>query len=203
MRGCESCDHRIRLSCEVEVFSPSKRYWRRVNGPMVWAPEVMSTIRVNDPMLLVHETVLPTYVNGVVHWLCIGALLLFDVSEEVFRQIKISDGMKGRVRGIAACKGSLLACDNIDGRCGVWVMKEYGVTESWMKHTVIRDSDSGIWGPVSLSSGGELLVSTKMGKLQLFCNRQLRETKKLGDLYLDKCIDHSLVLIEEEESQPL
>jgi hypothetical protein len=70
---------------------------------MVWAPEVMSTIRVNDPMLFEHETVLPTYVNGVVHWLCIGALLSFDVSEEVFRQIKLPDRMEGRVRGIAAC----------------------------------------------------------------------------------------------------
>lgn len=41
----------------------------------------------------------------------------------------------------------------------------------WIKHSVIYDPNSMIWGPVSLSSGGQLLVSTRMGEL-LFCDRQ-------------------------------
>jgi F-box interacting protein len=189
-------DDLIIVPGEAEVFSLSKRYWRRVNGPTVWAPEITYSWSVTGPTRLVSKTQLPAYVNGVIHWICHGELLLFNVSDEVFCQMKLPDGLRFRIRAIAACGGSLWACAYQDDHCGVWVMKEYGVTESWIKHTVIYDPDFMIREPVSLSSGGELLVSTKAGEL-LFCNRQPQETKKLGDVYLDKCTDHSLVLLEE------
>jgi hypothetical protein len=85
-----------------------------------------------------------------------------------------------------ACRGSLLAFDYESKLriCGVWVMKEYVVHESWMRHTVISDPNLVIQRPVSLSNGGELLASTGAGEL-LFCDRQPLETKKLGDLYVD------------------
>lgn len=43
-----------------------------------------------------------------------------------------------------ACRGSLLGCDYDQYKlciCGVGVMKENGVAESWMRHTVIYDPD--------------------------------------------------------------
>jgi hypothetical protein len=78
----------------------------------------------------VSQTLSPAYVNGVVHWICLGALLLFDVSDEVFRTMTLPDGLT--MRAITACKGSLLACDYEYGRgiCGAWVMIECGVAES-------------------------------------------------------------------------
>lgn len=191
------------LPGEAEVFSLSKRCWRSIKGPTVWAPETTYLRRVNRHMSKVRETrLLPAYVNGVVHWICFGALLLFDMSDEVFRNMKLPHGLRNGVRAIAACGGSLLACDFENDHCDVWVMKEYGVAESWMKHIVISDPDLMIWGPVSLSlsSDDELLVSTREGEL-LFCDRQPQETKKLGDLYLDKCTYHSLILLEEEGAE--
>ncbi|KAE8055095.1 hypothetical protein FH972_011956 [Carpinus fangiana] len=64
-------------------------------------------------------------------------------------------------------------------------MIEYGVAEFWTRHTVIYDPDRVMWGPLSFSSSGELLASTGAGEL-LFYDRRPRETKKLGDLYVDK-----------------
>jgi F-box interacting protein len=167
-----SDDTSVILPGEAEVYNLTKDYWWRVNGPTIWAPQSLS----------------PAYVNGAVHWICSRALLLFDVSHEIFRTMNLPDGLT--LRAIAACKGSLLACDYEDELrfCGVWVMKEYGVAESWMRHTVIYDPDWVILGPVSLSSGGQLLVSTRAGEL-LSCDQQPQETKKLGDLYVDKCIE--------------
>ncbi|KAE8055109.1 hypothetical protein FH972_011970 [Carpinus fangiana] len=122
------------LSSEAEVLSLKTWCWKRVSGPTICASQTLS----------------PAYANGVVHWICMGVLLLFDVIDEM--------------------------------------MLEYGVAESWTRHTVIYDPDWVIRGPLSFSSNGELLASTKAGEL-FFCDRQPRETKKLGDLYVDKCFE--------------
>jgi F-box interacting protein len=190
-------DGLLALPGEAEVYSLSKRCWRIVNGPPVWVLDTPYPRRINGPTRYAPKTLLPAYVNGVIHWVCVGGLLLFDVSDEVFRQMKLPGGLTFRVQAIAACRGTLLACDCKDDRYGVWVMKEYGVAESWIKHAVIYDPDEMIRWPVSLSSGGELLVSTRNGEL-LFCDGQPQETKKLGDVYLDKCTNHSHILFEEE-----
>jgi F-box interacting protein len=163
-------DASVTLSSEAEVLNLNTLCWKRICGPTICASQTLS----------------PAYVNGVIHWICLGALLLFDVIDEVFRTMKLPDGLT--LRAIAACKGSLLACDYEyqRGICVVWVMLEYGVVESWIRHTVIYDPDWVIRGPLSFSSSGELLASTEVGEL-LFCDRRPRETKKLGDLYVDKC----------------
>ena len=160
-------DTSVTLSSEAEVLSLKTWCWKRVSGPTICPSQTLS----------------PAYVNGVVHWICLGALLLFDVRDEAFRMMKLPDGLT--LGAIAACKGSLLACDYEyeRGICGVWVMIEYGVAESWTRHTVIYDRV--IRGPLSFSSSGELLASTGAGEL-LFCDRRPLETKKLGDLYVDK-----------------
>ncbi|XP_059442054.1 F-box protein CPR1-like [Corylus avellana] len=167
-------DTSVILSCQDEVYSLRTRRWKRINGPMIWASQTLS----------------PAYVNGVIHWTCLGALLLFDVSDKVFCKMKLPNGLT--LRAIAACNGSLLAFDyEYELRiCGPWVMKEYGVVESWMRHTVIFYPDWMIRGPVplSFSNNRELLASTRAGEL-LFCDRRPLEKKKLGDLYVDKCFE--------------
>jgi hypothetical protein len=62
------------LPCEAEVFSLSKRCWRRVKGPKVWAPETTYLMKKkNGRMTEAHETkLLPAYVNGIVHWISFG-----------------------------------------------------------------------------------------------------------------------------------
>lgn len=64
-------DTLVMLPSEVEVFSLKKRYWNRVNGPTIWVLQTLS----------------PVYVKGVVHWICLRVLLLFDVSDDVFRMM--------------------------------------------------------------------------------------------------------------------
>lgn len=73
---------------EAEVFSLSKKYWRRVKEPMIWAPEFTYLMRENGRTSEGRETkLLPAYVNGVVHSISFGVLLLFYVRDEVLRKV--------------------------------------------------------------------------------------------------------------------
>ncbi|XP_059629340.1 F-box/kelch-repeat protein At3g06240-like [Cornus florida] len=96
----------------------------------------------NNSPLMPHSAV---FVNGSIHWLtfkCSDKSLViaaFDVSEEKFRDILAPSSFEEcnissdlGVLGGCLCK---LVCDS-DSQADLWVMKEYGVTESWTKFTI-------------------------------------------------------------------
>lgn len=88
MREAREGDSLVIVPGEAEVFSLSRRYWRRVKGPMIWAPEFTYLMRENGRTSEVRETkLLPAFVKGVVHWISFGVLLLFYVRDEVFRKV--------------------------------------------------------------------------------------------------------------------
>ncbi|XP_059629350.1 F-box/kelch-repeat protein At3g06240-like [Cornus florida] len=95
-----------------------------------------------------HSSLMPNsgvFVNGSIHWLtfkCLDESLViaaFDVSDEKFRDILAPSSFEEcnissdlGVLGGCLCK---LICDS-DSQADLWVMKEYGVTESWTKFTI-------------------------------------------------------------------
>lgn len=198
---------------DVEVFELRKGVWKNVVGA--------STMYV-----ICGDELSQVYVNGSVHWIVsdrnVGEaveekegryrnlIVLFDMGDEVFREMDLPDVVANEdvLMSISASRGSLLALcydrANPNERCIVWVMKEYGVAESWTKQFVINQQ--GLTKAVSLMGNGEVLLMKKSCKELVLFDPEREEIKEVGprgssnmDIhvnYVDTCIE-SLVLLKE------
>ncbi|XP_073128494.1 F-box/kelch-repeat protein At3g23880-like [Henckelia pumila] len=122
----------------------------------------------------------PAYINGSTHWIANsiqrGDLIVsFDMCREVFRKMTIPASLVNlesfSSKDVVAYKGSLaLVSWNLSGNdpgfC-VWVMKEYGVAESWAKHFVMtyQNAGGGIMRPLWVRKNGGILVARQDGRV--------------------------------------
>ncbi|CAH1430864.1 unnamed protein product [Lactuca virosa] len=117
-----------------------------------------------------------TFVYGLVghlHWLCfLGTtgsygeveqekILAFDLGAETFREIPPPDSIlhhpKIRYHVLGVLGGKLCVMSGVDdGGCEVWVMDEYGLAESWVKHHVFSQFGCEIY-PFGFTSHSEFL----------------------------------------------
>ncbi|XP_030967185.1 F-box protein CPR1-like [Quercus lobata] len=131
---------------EIEVYTLSSDSWRRVG----------MSLRANV-MELNHCSLLPLpLVSGALHWIsCVvegeeerksEVIMSFDVNSEEFRMLRIPDGAMSTVgfqTRLASFKGKLafLTCGQSEqpgvDQYSIWVMREYGVLESWNKLFVV------------------------------------------------------------------
>lgn len=82
-------------------------------------------------------------VNGRLHWLTLPrryyrgrGLVSFDLADEKFREVQkpVDDGLRRSYYHLVVLRGCLAAvffCSH--GKLEIWIMKEYGVEESWVK----------------------------------------------------------------------
>ena len=126
------------------------------------------------------------FVNGSVHWfaeddndsdddddaMVHNMIISFDIKDEVFHEMAVPKCLEGRLelKMKVAVLGGLLAlvpCNSdpdISVHCfSVWVMKEYGVVESWTKLYDIKVGED-LESVVGFTKNGEVLV-IKGGKL--------------------------------------
>ncbi|KAK4415217.1 hypothetical protein Salat_2628900 [Sesamum alatum] len=98
--------------------------------------------------------------------------MLFDVRNEVFGEMRLPgldrdlDSSACADTSISVVRGSLcvlVAKSRTDLSCDVWVMKEYGVVESWTKQFSVVLQE-GITKCVELTVGGKILCCTKKGE---------------------------------------
>ncbi|KAJ7967793.1 F-box protein [Quillaja saponaria] len=111
----------------VEVFSLKSNAWKR-------APDF--------PYFLYWGYQWGTYANGNLHWLLseqhiniLQLIVAFDISVEKYRQMplpNISDYFLLKLREFEGCL-CLLCIYGAHEKIDVWVMKQYGVKESWVK----------------------------------------------------------------------
>ena len=131
------------------------------------------------------------FVNGSVHWfaeddndsdddddddaMVRNMIISFDIKDEVFHEMAVPKCLEGRLelKMKVAVLGGLLAlvpCNSdpdISVPCNsVWVMKEYGVVESWTKLYDIKVGED-LESVVGFTKNGEVLVSMA-GKLLSF-----------------------------------
>uniref|UniRef100_A0A2N9FFS0 F-box associated beta-propeller type 3 domain-containing protein n=1 Tax=Fagus sylvatica TaxID=28930 RepID=A0A2N9FFS0_FAGSY len=142
---------------EVEVYSLSTDSWRRF---------VISLGSIDyiglQPSL---------FFNGALHSIAWSrsrkSILSFDVNDERFREIMLPQNYEDDILdltmfGLAVFKGSLAffvwGASLESGICYLWVMREYGVVESWTKISVPLDSVKNFFG---WTDSGELLVDIK------------------------------------------
>ncbi|CAL5336322.1 unnamed protein product [Camellia sinensis] len=136
-----------------------------------------------------------SFVNGAVHWLnCAGDspdfICCFDFDSEQFRVVPeppefgLHKEFPDHIR-LGVLRDCLSICDFFSPlRIDIWLMKDYGIKESWSKELVIESGigKSGNWGsyePIMMLKSGEILMLVNKDVLMLY-NPKLGSFKKLN-----------------------
>ena len=158
---------------EAEIYTLSTDSWRRV----VISVESFCGTGPNESVDSI-ESSLCIFFNGALHSLASSRdhrfVLSFDLNDERFRKILLPpnylDGVFVGTENLAVFKGSLAlivfgaeVAEN-DNICHIWVMKEYGVVESWTKRSVLMALEE-VEHFFGCTINGELLIE-KYGHTQ-------------------------------------
>nr|GMD33455.1 F-box/kelch-repeat protein At3g23880-like [Ipomoea batatas]GMD35105.1 F-box/kelch-repeat protein At3g23880-like [Ipomoea batatas] len=195
---------KCRIPPEVEIYSLSTGLWRRI-------------VATGVNYYMVDYIWTQVFVNGAVHW--IGYKLLederlqsliavFTMADELFDEIMLPDELAAKNPSnlsimvfeelVAVVKYSR----GLHGRsCELWIMKEYGVVDSWTRlHTI--ELVGGMEKIVGFRKNGELLLCTNKSELVSYCPNT-RVINDLGipgnsrSIYVDKYLE-SLVLLQQQ-----
>ncbi|CAL5442270.1 unnamed protein product [Camellia sinensis] len=114
-----------------------------------------------------------SYLEGAVHfaanmWNSNDPLILsFDLSDEVFQTMMLPNGMVGvsteeMWTSVFGGLLSLLCYEDAapNQYCSIWIMKEYGVVDSWCKQFTV-DLSGGITEVLGMRNNGHVLLETK------------------------------------------
>ncbi|KAL5710457.1 hypothetical protein ACHQM5_021016 [Ranunculus cassubicifolius] len=169
-----------KITTTVSVYTLGTKNWRTLR----WIPYYVSR----------HSSCAPL-INGALHWIAAETvsltsqekILSFDIKDEVFREILPPEYPRNmRVGGL----GGLLSVsgDLGDKILHVWVMKEYGVAESWIKQFRIQQSivtESGIFEPLGLASNHEIILRRGFRGLFLYNSftESITKLKEFNDYF--------------------
>ncbi|XP_075637740.1 F-box/kelch-repeat protein At3g23880-like [Castanea sativa] len=149
---------------EAEIYTLSTDSWKRV----VISVESFCGTGPNESVDFI-ESSLCLFFNGALHSIAYSQnhnfILSFDVNDERFRKILLPpnylNGVSVYTQYLAVFKGSLALIVFGEGVaensniCHIWVMKEYGVVESWTKRSVPMGEVGCFFG---CTINGELLI---------------------------------------------
>lgn len=158
------------LNRTAEIYALGGAAWRKV-GNAPWSPIA---------------GLFPTYLNGVIHWVCddieddqscSDCIVGFDFEDERFCVIpapphfaekpKTRDNLYDMNLGVLG--GCLSICDvTYFAPPDIWVMKDYGVQESWIKQLSVDNGYFGICRPIKYLDDGSLLLFCKRRALVLY-----------------------------------
>ena len=149
----------------VEVYSLSEGSWRIISASATLQPEIRFKYGIGNAASL----------NGAIHVAATDwknaprpLVLTFDLSDEVFREISVPNGMfrEGDLVSTSVFQGLLsLLCyatdeDTGEKCCSIWVMKEYGIVESWTKQFTV-DLNGEIERVLGVRKNGHILVEAQ------------------------------------------
>ncbi|KAL6193861.1 hypothetical protein ACLB2K_034945 [Fragaria x ananassa] len=111
-----------------------------------------------------------SFLHGGIHWISDqdnppSSIQCFDFEREEFRQLQLPLLNKYNGLRLGVLKGSLYLCvfEGDDRKCDLWVMKNYGVQQSWTKFCVIEHmypSALNMYEPVMFLSDVEILMAS-------------------------------------------
>ncbi|XP_059669611.1 F-box/kelch-repeat protein At3g06240-like [Cornus florida] len=155
---------------EVEVFALKAGSWKTIDTNV-------------PPYHMVEYFYSSPFVNGTIHWLVYNksegwdqshrcTIIGFDVGGEVFCELKLPKILAhdSPLNMVIAVNGDTLSVFRYDNRakirhCSVWVMKQYGVVESWSKQFNV-DLQGGLLGPaLGFRRDGEMLLARRNGEV--------------------------------------
>lgn len=183
---------------EIEVYNLSTGSWRKIENLVVnW---------------IIYFQLQTVFLNGFVNWLACNPeghdedlIVAFDVKSEDFRTLGLPDlEIEGDHRGplLMDYKGMLafLVCGNYASLGGtdtwsLWVMREYGVINSWERLFNVVNQQSIFWS-LGVTKNCDILLLTPDSEVVAYDFKK-QEVKNLG---LPKYCAHSCFLIKYVES---
>uniref|UniRef100_M1DWG4 F-box family protein n=1 Tax=Solanum tuberosum TaxID=4113 RepID=M1DWG4_SOLTU len=170
----------------VDVYSARMGFWR-----------ILESISHNGA-IPIHG--FGVFLNGVLHLLvgkyyCSPSVIVsVNLTDEKFFEVPIptiTTTSLLRFYGIVALKGCLcvLGDRRNENEIDVWMMKEYGVVESWTKFSVVRNTFPFCPTPVCLMSDDDIILSAP-GKAKLIIyNKKKEQQREMNvDGKTSKCI---------------
>ncbi|XP_059650389.1 F-box/kelch-repeat protein At3g06240-like [Cornus florida] len=120
--------------------------------------------------------------NGSLHWLTfrssdgVSVIAAFDVADENFHDVPTPRSLENYVLGLCElgvfggclCLLIQFVSTGNSNQTDVWVMKEYGVAESWTKFTIDLPQERMMMRPLCFLVDGEVLLETDGDKLVAF-----------------------------------
>ncbi|XP_059450215.1 F-box/kelch-repeat protein At3g23880-like [Corylus avellana] len=159
-------EHRNKIQTLVEIYTLNAGCWRPIDAPA--------------PSYIVNERCLSVFVNGASHWIAHtprdegtfrNVIVAFDMGDEVFREIAVPNCFVGKLylSMSVTVRDGLLCLVPFNEReteqsFSIWIMKEYGVGESWTKLFSIPISVR-LKRVVAFRKNGELLITDRNGQL--------------------------------------
>ncbi|KAI3457104.1 hypothetical protein Pfo_013767 [Paulownia fortunei] len=156
----------VRGQAQVELYKLSTGVWQD-----------MSYLGLD---CVIYNKSRPAYVNGATHWVArymdlYDLIVLFDMCHEVFGEMMLPVSLVNndpmRSKDLVVYMESLaLILWNVSGvepRFCVWVMKEYGVQDSWIKHFSFdfHNFGGGFMRPLWVRKHGEVITVWQDGHL--------------------------------------
>jgi F-box interacting protein len=146
---------------EAKVYTLSTDSWKRVVISLDSVPNIGPIVELKGSRCL--------FFNGALHSIVYSRhhhfILSFDLNDERFREIMLPSNYKGNLVAVdeslvlfKRCLAFLVFGYDVDEHCyarHIWVMKEYGVAESWTKISVPREELACFLG---CTYNGELLI---------------------------------------------
>ncbi|KAM7495146.1 hypothetical protein LguiB_029755 [Lonicera macranthoides] len=183
---------------EVEIYSLGTGTWTSVSST---AP----------PYYMVEFMWSQAFVNGAVHWIAYdkhveggspNLIVSFDMGEEVFNEMMLPDALSGELVTSLSINvlGESLAIFKYNteaeaetASCCIWVMKEYGIVESWTKLFTI-DLPGSLKKTVRFRKNGEVILSLRNNELVSYDpnSRQIRDFGIVGNIrsfYVDTYLE--------------
>ncbi|KAG5554858.1 hypothetical protein RHGRI_012428 [Rhododendron griersonianum] len=131
-----------------------------------------------------------TVVNGMPHWLWIRssdgsfmdssvskAILCFDATEEKFKEVPQPNYERGYISIDMGIFGEWLCVVHDHHGCNdVWVMKEYGVKESWTKLFVVPSDLSHYFKPLCYAKDEKVVMMLGWDELVIYDPKEIRYT---------------------------
>ncbi|XP_058209003.1 F-box protein CPR1-like [Rhododendron vialii] len=156
----EKADDLGKFPSKVELYTQGTGSWRSISI-------------VDHPHQVVRFSCLHAFVNGAIHWIAIDTrvmnglsslIMLFNMGSQAFSVMMMPATLVSQsplCLAIMAYKESLaVLCHGQleEGSCCIWVMKEYGVAESWAKLYNIT-LPGVLYQTVGLRKNGKVLLS--------------------------------------------
>ncbi|KAG5551866.1 hypothetical protein RHGRI_010090 [Rhododendron griersonianum] len=188
---------------KVELYTQGTGSWRSIAS-------------VGHPHHLARFDCVQAFVNGAIHWIAFDGrvvnglssfIMLFNMGSLAFSQMMMPAALVSEsplclsIMSYGESLAVLCYGQPEDGSCGMWVMKEYGVAESWAKLYNINHPGV-LYQIVGFRKNGEVLLLMSDNYKQLLCydykTKTLTNTGYTGssDAFTADTFMESLVLVK-------
>ncbi|KAL7588330.1 hypothetical protein Lser_V15G36583 [Lactuca serriola] len=175
---------------QVEVYSMRKGSWKVIAQRF---PSQITGIKITDDACVDGHV-------GHLHWLCftddVGKqqiIVAFDLVDETFSEISLPDftldsTLSYRHNVLGLLGGKLCVMSRVkDVGCEVWVMDEYGMYESWVKHHVFSQFSGDIF-PCGFTLHNEFLFNRSLKDMCLALYDPIAAKVKFFKTFPASCI---------------